>query len=175
MQKEGEQIPDFSTIFYDNKKKRIIKRTKKNVEIGGQLGMMITDKNLVHGTDADPWLTARAGVALTQTTKDNVDRLMIDLEKSRKNAAQLKDTLIKERDEGNKLNMKFEDTHNEMRTSKEEFQTLQARKLALEVLAEKNEWEAQNSLAQLQKLQLEYHGLKTENNDLKVSYETLST
>ena len=29
MQKEGEEVPDFSTIFYDRKKKRIVKRTKK--------------------------------------------------------------------------------------------------------------------------------------------------
>ena len=41
---------------------------------------MITDKTLVYGTDADLRLTTRAGVALTQATKDNVDRLMMDLE-----------------------------------------------------------------------------------------------
>ena len=48
---------------------------------------MITDKSLVYGMDADPRLIARAGVALTQATEDNVDRLMTDLEQSRKNAA----------------------------------------------------------------------------------------
>ena len=103
MQKEGEEVLDFSTIFYDKEKKRIVKRTKKKVETGGQLGMMITDKTLVYGTDADPWLATRARVALTQATEDNVDRLMTDLEQSRKNAAQLKETLKKEMDEGNKL------------------------------------------------------------------------
>ena len=85
---------------------------------------MITDKTLVHGTDADAWLAARAGVALTQATEENVDRLMTDLEQSRKNAAQLKDTLRKERDEGNKLKRKFEDMHNEVRASKAELQIL---------------------------------------------------
>ena len=59
--------------------------------------MIIIDKTLVHGTYADPRLTARAGVALTQATEDNVDRLMTDLEQSRKNAAQLTDTLKKRR------------------------------------------------------------------------------
>ena len=54
MQKEGEEVPNFSTIFYDKEKKRIVKRTGKKVKTGGQLGMMITDKNLVHGIDADP-------------------------------------------------------------------------------------------------------------------------
>ena len=70
---------------------------------------MITDKTLVYGTDADLRLIARSGVALTQATKDNVDRLMTDLEQSRKNTAQLKETLNKERDEGHKLKRKFED------------------------------------------------------------------
>ena len=99
---------------------------------------------------------------------------MTNLEQSRKNAAQLKDTLRKEKDEGNKLKRKFEDMNNEVKASKIEFQTLQESKMALEVSVEKNEREAHNSLAELQKLQLEYQGLKTENNDLKVSYETLS-
>ena len=54
MQKKGEEVPDFSTIFYDKERKRIVKRTEKRVETGGQLGIMITDKTLVHGIDADP-------------------------------------------------------------------------------------------------------------------------
>ena len=47
---------------------------------------MITDKTLLHGTDVDPRLIARDGVALTQATKDNVDRIMTDLEQSKRNA-----------------------------------------------------------------------------------------
>ena len=53
---------------------------KKKVETGRRLGKMITDKTLVYGTDADPRLTARSGMALTQAMEDNVDRLMMDLE-----------------------------------------------------------------------------------------------
>ena len=81
---------------------------------------MITDKTMVYGIDADPRLTVRAGVALTQATEDNVDRLMKDLEQSKKNAAQLRETLKKERDEGNKSKRKFEDMQNEVQTSKTE-------------------------------------------------------
>ena len=77
---EGEEVPEFITIFYDKEKKRIVKRTEKKVETGGQSGKMITDKTLVHGTNTYPRLIARAGVALTQATEDNVDRLMTDLE-----------------------------------------------------------------------------------------------
>ena len=103
MPKEGEQVPDFSTIFYDKEKKRIVKRIEKRVETGGQSRKMITDKTLVHGTNTDPRLIGRVGVALTQATKDNMYRLMTDLKQSRKNAAQLKETLKKERDEGQKM------------------------------------------------------------------------
>ena len=81
-------------------------------------------------------------MALTQATEDNVDRLMTDLDKSGKNAAQLKDTLKNERDEGNKLKIKFEDMHNEVRAWNIEFQTLQVNKMALEVSIEKNERDA---------------------------------
>ena len=69
-------------------------------------------------------MITRAGIALTQATEDNVDRIMTDLEQSRKNVAQLKETLKKERDEGQKLKRKYEDMMNEVKTSRMEFQTL---------------------------------------------------
>ena len=97
-----------------------MKRTEKKVETVGQSGMMVTNKTLVHGTDKDPRLTFRAGAALIHASKDNVDRIMTDLEQSRKNAAQLKDTLRKERDEGHKLKRKFEGMRNEVKSSKVE-------------------------------------------------------
>ena len=64
--------------------------------------------------------------------------------------------------------------HNEVRNSKIELQILQENKMALEVSIEKTEKDAQNSLEELQRLQLEHQVLKTEKNDLQVSYETLS-
>ena len=99
---------------------------------------------------------------------------MTDLEQSKKNAAQLRETLKKERDEGNKLKRKFEDMQNEVKTSKTELQTLQADNEALEIFAGKMEKDAQNSLAELQRLQLEHRVLKSEKDNLQVSYETLS-
>ena len=86
---------------------------------------------------------------------------MTDLEQSRKNAAQLKETLKKERDEGQKLKMKYEDMMSEVKTSRTKFQTLQADKNDLEISAEKTEKNAQDSLSKLQKLQLEHQMLKT--------------
>ena len=63
---------------------------------------------------------------------------------------------------------------NEVRTSKKKLQTLQANKMTLEVSEEKTEKDAQNSLAELQRLQLENQVLKTKKDDIQVSYETLS-
>ena len=79
-QKKGEEVPDFNTIFYDKEKKRIVKRTKRKVEIGGLSGKMITDTTIVYGTDKDPRFTIRAGAALIHASEDNVDKIMTDLE-----------------------------------------------------------------------------------------------
>ena len=81
---------------------------------------MITDTPVVFGTDQDPRFTIRAGAALIQASEDNVDKIMTDLEQSKKSSAQLKDTLRKEREESNRLKRKYEDMKEEMRASKNE-------------------------------------------------------
>ena len=99
MPNEGEEIPNFNILFYDKETKRTVNRTEKKVDTEGKPGRMVTEKIVVHGTHKDPQLIARAGVALTLATKDKIDRIMTYLEQSRKNVAQLKETLKKERDE----------------------------------------------------------------------------
>ena len=61
-QKKGEEVPDFNNIFYDRERKRIVKRTERKVETGGQSGKMINDTIVVYGTDKDPRLTIRDGL-----------------------------------------------------------------------------------------------------------------
>ena len=97
-----------------------MKRTKRKVETGGQSGKMINDTIIVYGTDKDPRFTIRAGVAVIHASEDNVDWIMIDLEQSKKYAAQLKDTLRREREESTKLKRKFEDMQHEIKSSKVE-------------------------------------------------------
>ena len=92
-QKKRKEVPDFNTIFYDRERKRIVKRTERKVETGGQSGKMINDTTVVYGIDKDPRFTIRAGAALIHASEDNVDQIMIDLEQSSKSAAQLKYTL----------------------------------------------------------------------------------
>ena len=117
-QRVGEEIPDFNTIFYDKETKRIVKRMERKVETGDLSGKMITDTTVVYGTDRDPRFTIRAGAALIHASEDNVEKIMTDLEQSKKSSAQLKDTLRKEREENSKLKRKYEDMQKEMRSSK---------------------------------------------------------
>ena len=109
VQKKGEEIPDFNIFFYERATKRIVKRTERKIEMGGLPGKMITDTPVVFGTDQDPRFTIRAGAALIQASEDNVDKIMTNLEQSKKSSAQLKDTLRKEREESNRLKRKYED------------------------------------------------------------------
>ena len=81
---------------------------------------MISDTPVMLGTDQDPRFTIRAGAALIQASEYNVNRIMIDLEISKKSSDQLKDTLRKEREEGNRLKWKHEDTQREIKASKAE-------------------------------------------------------
>ena len=132
VQKKGEEIPDFNTVFYDRATKRIVKRTERKVETGSLPRKMITDTPVVFGTDQDPRFTIRARAALIQASEDNVDKIMTDLEQSKKSSAQLKDTLRKEREERNRLKRKYEDMKREMRSSKDELQLLQTERQASE-------------------------------------------
>ena len=74
---------------------------------------------------------ARASVALALANEDNVDKIMTDLEQSQKKIAQMKETLKRERDEGQSLKRKHEDMLSTIEESREEFQTLLSDKEAL--------------------------------------------
>ena len=82
VQKRGEEIPDFNTVFYDRATKRIVKRTEKRVETGDMPGKMITDTAVMLGTDQDPRFTLRAGTALIHASEDNMDKVITNLEQS---------------------------------------------------------------------------------------------
>ena len=79
-QKKGEEVSDFNTIFYDRERKRIVKRTERKVETGGQSRKMVNDTIVVYGIEKDPRFTIRAGAALIHASEDNVDRIMTNLE-----------------------------------------------------------------------------------------------
>ena len=86
---------------------------------------MITDTAVMLGTDQDPRFTLRSGSTFIQASEDNVSKIMIDLEQSKKSSAQLKDTLRHEREESNRLKRKYEYMQREMKSSKAEIQALQ--------------------------------------------------
>ena len=98
IQKKGEEVPDFNTIYYDRATKRIMKRMERKVEAQDMPGKMITDTTVMLGTDLDPRLTIRAGTAIPHASEDNIDKVMTELESYKKSSAQLKDTLKRERE-----------------------------------------------------------------------------
>ena len=162
VQKVGEEIPHFNTIFYDKATKRIVKRTERRVETGGLPGKMITDTAVVLGTNQDPRFTIRVRAALIQDSEDNLDSIMTDLELSKKFSAQLKYTLRKEREESNRMKRKYEDMKEEMRASKNELQLLQVERQVRETTQEC-----------LEKVQKEYQELKMEKERLQGKVEEL--
>ena len=162
VQKKGEEISDFNTIFYDRATKRIVKRTERKIETGDLLGKMISDTPVMLGTDQDPRFTIRTGAALIQASEDNVGRIMTNLELSKMSSAQLKDTLRREREESNRLKWKYEDMHREIKDSKAELQALQ---IEIQVRGTTQEF--------LEKVQKEYQELNMEKERLLGKVEEL--
>ena len=93
---------------------------------------------------------------------------------SQKNAAQLKETLKKERDESQNIKRKYEDMIGEVKVSRMKFQSLQEDKDSLAISAKNTEKNSQVTLAELQKLQLEYQSLKTKKDHLQLSFGKLN-
>ena len=77
------------------------------------------------GTDKDPRFVIRAGKAAIHATEDNIDQMMIEIESSKKTSSQLKDTLRREREEGNRLKIKYEHVLKEMEAMKSEIHAIQ--------------------------------------------------
>ena len=71
---------------------------------------------------------ARVGVASALSNEDNVDKIVTDLEQYQKKIAQMKETLKRERDEGQSLKRKHEEM---IENSKEACQTLHSEKDSL--------------------------------------------
>ena len=106
-------------------------RIEKRVDTGKKQEIMVTEKTVIHGTDKDPRLLARAGVSSTLANVDNVDKIVDDLEQYKKKVSQMKETLKKERGEGKSLKRKHEDSLSELEKLGEACQILQYEKYAL--------------------------------------------
>ena len=81
--------------------------------------------------------------------------MITELESSRKSSAQLKDTLRKEREDGNRLKRKFEHLQREMKTAEAELQALHEERQVQETTQER-----------LEQVQEEYQELEKEKDQL---------
>ena len=142
-----------NTIFYDKEKNIIVRRMEKKVNAEAKKGIMLTEKTVLHGTDKDPRLMVRAGVATALATKDNADKIMTDLEQSQTKITQLKETLKRERDESQILKRNYKYIISEIEESKAKCKTLQLDKDALVLSASNIERESKDTLSQFGRLQ----------------------
>ena len=110
-------------------------RTEKRMDSGGQpVDIMVIEKTILHGTNKDPKLLAAVGVASSLANVDNVNQMVDDLEQYNEKMSQVKETLRKERGEGKRLEIKYDDTFTELERLKEVYQILQLDKDALILL-----------------------------------------
>ena len=139
-----------------------MKRTEKKFEAGDMPSKMIMDTAVMLGTDQDPRITLRVGTALIHASEDNMDKVITDLEQSKKSSAQLKDTLRGEREESNRIKRKYEDMQREMKSSRDEVQDLQVERQVME-----------NTQEALEKVQKECQELRSEKEQLLGKVEEL--
>ena len=161
--KKGEEVPDFSTVYYDRATKRIMRRTEQKVGAEGMASTMITNKAVMVGTDKDPKFVIRAGRAALDATKDNVDQMMKEMDSTKKTSAQLKDTLRREREESNRLKRKYEHALKEVEVTKHEIHVIQQEAQAKETTQEA-----------LSKAHQEIQDLKDEREQMKTKIEELT-
>ena len=83
---------------------------------------MVTEKTIIHGIDKDPRLLANVYI---------VDKIMDYLEQYKKKVFQMKETMKKERGEGQSLKRKHEYILSEIEKSRDTCQILQSNKDAL--------------------------------------------
>ena len=160
--KKGEEVPDFSTVYYDRATKRIMRRTEQKVGAEEMASTMITNKAVMVGSDKDPKFVIRAGRAAIDATEDNVDQMMKEIDSTKKTSAQLKDTLRREREESNRLKRKYEHALKEVEVTKHEIHAIQQEAQAKETTQEA-----------LSKAHQEIQDLKSEREQMKTQIEEL--
>ena len=92
---------------------------------------MVTKETVMHRTDEYPRLLAMESVETTQATLVNVGKMVEDDEQYKEKMSQMKETLRKEREEGQVLKRKYDDTLSYFEKLKEAYQMLESNKDAL--------------------------------------------
>ena len=71
-------------------------RTENMVDTGKRnIGVMVTEKMVVHGTNKDPKILAMEGVASALANVDNVEKMVDDMEQYKEKISQMRETLRK--------------------------------------------------------------------------------
>ena len=92
---------------------------------------MATENIVMQETNEDPQLLAMASVAATKYNVDNVSKLVVGVGHYKERMSQMKETLRKERGEGQELKRKHVDTFSNFERLKRAYKVLESEKDAL--------------------------------------------
>ena len=98
------------------------------------VAVMVTENIVVHRTDEDPRLLAMEDVVAAQANAVIIGRLVENTEKYKENMSQMKETLRKERGEGQELKITHDDSFIDFERLKKAYQVLELDKDALILL-----------------------------------------
>ena len=128
-------MSSLDNFFFDKNKKIIVRRLEKRLKVGDQhVEFMVTEKTFIQGTNEDPQLLTMASVAAAQANANNVSKLVEDVGNYKERMSQMKETLRKERGEGQELKRKHDDTFLEFEILKKAHQFMESDKDALILL-----------------------------------------
>ena len=116
----------------------------------------VAKKTVVECANQDPKFLASISIEATQDNVDNVDKLVEYVEHYKENMIKMKETLVKERGEGQEFKRKHETKLSENESLKKEYQYFETENDALEVHVtimegEKNDFEDKIAELELQK------------------------
>ena len=112
------------------------------MKVGDQpVEFMAMKKTVMQGTNEDPQLLAMERVEVAQANVDNVSKLVEDVGNYKEIMSQMKETLRKERGEGQYLKRKHDDILSEFEKLKEAYKMLESYKNVLTLSVAINEGE----------------------------------
>ena len=129
-------------IFFDPDKKRIVRRREKRMKSGDQLvAIMVIEDMVMHMIDEYPQLLTMVGLAASQANAVNVSKMVENVDQLKEKMSEMKETLRKERGEGLKLKIKYDDTLLDLEKLKGAYQILESNKTTLTLSIEITEGE----------------------------------
>ena len=100
-----------TTIFFDKRKKRIVRSKEKRLNVGDHpVEVVVMENTVIQGRNEYPKILAMTSIAEIQANIDNVSNLVEEVGYYKERTSHMKETMRKERGEGKELKIKHDDT-----------------------------------------------------------------